>query len=61
MPNQSIPISALFAAQKIPVRLPVCDHYAGNLKFAAKALALQAEIGPLFDITLDLEDGAALG
>ena len=49
-------------------QLPVCDHYAGNIKFARKALALQTEkhlsglvVQQNFDITLDLEDGAAIG
>ncbi|KPF70389.1 aldolase [beta proteobacterium AAP99] len=55
------PSAALFAGDKPPVILPACDHYAGNLRFAQKALALQGEMGPLFDITLDLEDGAAVG
>jgi citrate lyase subunit beta / citryl-CoA lyase len=56
------PSAALFAGEKPPVILPACDHYAGNLRFAQKALELQGEfassLGPLFDITLDLEDGA---
>lgn len=55
------PSQALFAGEKLPVALPVCDHYAGNLRFAEKVLALQAALGPVFDITLDLEDGAAVG
>jgi citrate lyase subunit beta / citryl-CoA lyase len=59
------PSAALFAGEKPPVILPACDHYAGNLRFAQKALELQGEfassLGPLFDITLDLEDGAAVG
>jgi citrate lyase subunit beta/citryl-CoA lyase len=54
------PSTALFAGEKPPVNLPACDHYAGNLRFAEKALALQQQIGPVLDITLDLEDGAAL-
>jgi citrate lyase subunit beta / citryl-CoA lyase len=55
------PNTALFAGETQPVSLPVCDHYAGNLHFAAKALELQAQLGPVFDITLDLEDGAEIG
>ena len=55
------PSQILFKSQLPPVDLPVCDHYAGNMRFAEKALALQAELGPVFDITLDLEDGAAIG
>jgi citrate lyase subunit beta / citryl-CoA lyase len=53
--------SVLFAGETQPVSLPVCDHYAGNLRFAHKALELQAQLGPVFDITLDLEDGAEIG
>lgn len=44
-----------------PVRLPVCDHYAGSEKLMRKALTLQAQRGPMFDITLDAEDGASAG
>jgi citrate lyase subunit beta/citryl-CoA lyase len=39
----------------------VCDHYAGSLRFAEKALQYQNEVGPKFEITLDLEDGAKRG
>jgi len=39
----------------------VCDHYAGSVAFALKAIAIQEDIGPYFDITLDLEDGAKKG
>ncbi len=41
--------------------LPVCDHYVGNPKFYAKALSIRQTLGPVFDITLDLEDGTAVG
>ncbi|MBA4175147.1 MAG: CoA ester lyase [Leptothrix sp. (in: Bacteria)] len=41
--------------------LPVCDHYAGTEALMRKSLALQAELGPIFDITLDGEDGAPVG
>jgi citrate lyase subunit beta/citryl-CoA lyase len=41
--------------------LPVCDHYCGTEPRMVKALALQAELGPVFDITLDCEDGAPVG
>jgi citrate lyase subunit beta / citryl-CoA lyase len=53
------PHEALFNGEVQPAQLPVCDHYAGNLPFLYKALALQAKLGPVFDITCDLEDGAA--
>ena len=38
--------------------LNACEHYAGNEKLIKKALELQAELGPVFDITGDCEDGA---
>lgn len=49
-----------------PPRLAPCEHIAGNEKFALKALAIQgnhlrADGSSLFDITLDLEDGAPVG
>lgn len=45
----------------MPVSIPVCDHYAGSEKLMRKSLALQKELGPVFDITFDCEDGAAHG
>ncbi len=41
--------------------LAVCDHYAGIEARMLKALALQRELGPVFDVTLDNEDGAPVG
>ena len=41
--------------------IPVCDHYCGVEVRMRKALALQHELGPVFDITLDCEDGAPIG
>ncbi len=41
--------------------LPACDHYAGSEKLMRKSMALQQELGPVFDITFDCEDGAAAG
>lgn len=38
-----------------------CEHYAGDARKLAKALALQASRGFDFDITMDLEDGAPAG
>lgn len=55
------PSEVLFQDKHKPVTLPVCDHYAGSEKLMRKSLALQQEIGPLFDITFDCEDGAAAG
>ncbi len=55
------PSEVLFQDKKQPVSLPVCDHYAGSEKLMRKSLALQQELGPLFDITFDCEDGASAG
>ncbi|RTL53039.1 MAG: CoA ester lyase [Rhodocyclaceae bacterium] len=41
--------------------LPACEHYAGSEKLIRKALELQTEMGPIFDITCDCEDGAKAG
>lgn len=41
--------------------LPAVDHYAGSEKLMRKALSLQQELGPVFDITCDCEDGAHAG
>lgn len=55
------PSEVLFDGQRQPVSIPACDHYAGSEKLMRKSLALQHELGPVFDITLDCEDGAAHG
>jgi citrate lyase subunit beta/citryl-CoA lyase len=55
------PRDVLFAGEKRFPALPVVDHYAGTEKFLRKALALQEELGPVFDITGDCEDGAPAG
>ena len=55
------PRHALFGAGDAVRALPVCDHYAGVPARMHKSLALQAELGPVFDVTLDCEDGAAVG
>jgi citrate lyase subunit beta/citryl-CoA lyase len=39
----------------------VCDHYSGVEVRMRKSLDLQAELGPVFDVTLDGEDGAPVG
>jgi citrate lyase subunit beta/citryl-CoA lyase len=44
-----------------PVALPACDHYAGSEKLMRKSMLLQQQLGPVFDITFDCEDGAAAG
>ena len=55
------PRQALFDADDGGAPLPVCDHYAGVEVRMRKSLELQAELGPVFDITLDCEDGAPIG
>ncbi len=56
------PRVALFDADEPAApALPVCDHYAGVEARMKKSLALQAELGPVFDVTLDAEDGAPVG
>ena len=55
------PSQVLFQGQVSPVFLPVCDHYAGSEKLMCKSMALQNELGAVFDITFDCEDGAASG
>ncbi|HYD81479.1 MAG TPA: aldolase/citrate lyase family protein [Paucimonas sp.] len=55
------PSEVLFQDKHAPVTIPVCDHYAGSEKLMRKSLALQQELGPIFDITFDCEDGAAAG
>lgn len=59
------PSEVLFEGEATPVQLPVCDHYAGSEKLMVKSLALQQALGsgqsPLFDVTFDCEDGAAVG
>lgn len=60
------PKDALFEAGEALPALPVCDHYAGVEARMRKSLALQAELGerfggPVFDATLDGEDGAPVG
>jgi citrate lyase subunit beta/citryl-CoA lyase len=55
------PSQVLFPGNQQPVSLPVCDHYAGSEKLMRKSIALQHQLGPIFDITLDCEDGASAG
>jgi citrate lyase subunit beta/citryl-CoA lyase len=56
------PREALFdPGEPAPPELPVCDHYAGVEARMRKSLELQGELGPVFDVTLDAEDGAPVG
>lgn len=64
MPDSPLlhPRHALFdPGEPVAVPLPVCDHYAGVEVRMRKSLALQAELGAVFDVTLDGEDGAPVG
>lgn len=55
------PRDALFAGEKPFPSIPVCEHIAGNEKLISKSFGMQEEIGPLFDLTCDCEDGAHPG
>lgn len=55
------PAQVLFSGEKPFPFMPAVDHYAGSEKLMRKALALQQETGPIFDITCDCEDGARAG
>ena len=55
------PRDVLFEAGEQGPDLPVCDHYCGTEPRMRKALELQAALGPVFDVTLDCEDGAPVG
>jgi citrate lyase subunit beta / citryl-CoA lyase len=56
------PRAALFdPGEPAATQLPVCDHYCGVEARMRKSLELQAELGPVFDVTLDAEDGAPIG
>lgn len=59
MPNH--PAQVLFSGERPFPILPAVDHYCGAEKLMRKAMALQEEMGPVFDITLDCEDGAPVG
>ena len=55
------PSEALFQGEKPFPAIPSCEHFAGSEKLITKALGFQDELGPIFDITCDCEDGAAAG
>lgn len=55
------PAEALFDGEPAIPMIPSCEHFAGSEKLIGKALGLQSKIGPIFDITMDCEDGAATG
>ena len=55
------PRDILYKGVKPFPNLNACEHYAGSEKFVRKALELQAQLGPIFDVTFDCEDGAPAG
>jgi len=55
------PSAALYGAERALPPLPPCVHYAGSERYIRKALSLQREMGPIFDIACDCEDGAPVG
>ncbi len=61
MTTPLLPGDVLFAGERPFPILPVVDHYAGSEKLMRKALALQQQLGPIFDVTCDCEDGAHAG
>lgn len=66
MSERMHPRQALFDSPVNAPLLPVCDHYAGVESRMRKSLAMQADMTshagrPVFDITLDMEDGAPVG
>jgi len=61
MHSRAHPSNVLFAGEKPFPILPAVDHYAGAEKLMLKALSLQRDLGPVFDLTCDCEDGARAG
>ncbi|WP_298596081.1 HpcH/HpaI aldolase/citrate lyase family protein [Zoogloea sp.] len=61
MAAQAHPDHVLFQGEKPFPILPAVDHYAGSEKLMKKALTVQHELGAVFDITCDCEDGAHAG
>lgn len=61
MNGRAHPADVLYQGEAPFPILPAVEHYAGSEKLMKKALELQAELGPIFDITCDCEDGAPAG
>src|SRR5690242_5052084 len=55
------PRQALFGGERPFPIIPSCEHFAGSEKLIGKAFELQGKLGPVFDITMDCEDGAPAG
>src|SRR5687768_4608575 len=61
MSQRRHPDAALFAGEKPFPIINTCEHFAGSEKLITKAMELQQKMGPVFDITMDCEDGAKEG
>ncbi|MBK9392812.1 MAG: CoA ester lyase [Uliginosibacterium sp.] len=61
MTHAAHPGEVLYAEEGGLPDIPAVEHFAGSEKLMRKALAIQAERGAVFDITLDCEDGAKAG
>ena len=55
------PEQALFDGEKAFPTIPSCEHFAGSERLIGRAFQLQDQLGPIFDITCDCEDGAVAG
>ena len=55
------PNEVLFEVEKPFPIIPTCEHFAGTEERITKAFELQLKMGPIFDITMDCEDGAPTG
>ena len=55
------PRDVLYADGGATPAIAACEHIAGSGECIDRALALQARLGPMFDITCDLENGTATG
>ncbi len=53
--------SILYPEGRAMPAISPCDHYAGNEKLILKSLEVQDRMHGAFDVTCDLEDGAAIG
>ena len=55
------PNEALFEGEPPMPVIPSCEHFAGTEQRIQRAFELQQQMGGVFDITMDLEDGAPTG
>ncbi len=55
------PNDALFEGEKPFPIIATCEHFAGTEVRITKALELQQQMNGVFDITMDMEDGAPTG